>query len=149
MSTGILDCDSGELIEVLVFVMILPYSDYFYCESSLDEKMPFWLSDHVKAFSFFGSVPAFVIPDNCATAVDRQHFEEKSILNTRYAEFLNPYGTIPRPTRIKKQRDKSRVERHDRIVEDDILRSMERLDIYSLQEFNDIMLRKLISRNAK
>ena len=32
-------------------------------------------------------------------------------------------------------------------VEDDILRSMERLDIYSLQEFNDIMRRK--PRNSK
>ena len=103
----------------------------------------------MNAFSFFGGVPAFVIPDNCATAVDRQHFDEKGILNTRYVEFLNHYGAIPKPTRIKKPRDKGHVERHVRIVEDDILRSMERLDIYSLQEFNDIMRRKLIARNAK
>ena len=143
------DCDTGELVEVHVFVMTLPYSGYFYCEGFLDEKMPSWLAGHVNAFSFFGGVPAFVIPDNCATAVDRQHFDEKGILNTRYVEFLNHYGAIPKPTRIKKPRDKGHVERHVRIVEDDILRSMERLDIYSLQEFNDIMRRKLIARNAK
>ena len=69
---------------------------------------------------FFGGVPAFVIPDNCATAVDRQHFDEKGILNTRYVEFLNHYGAIPKPTRIQKPRDKGHVERHVRIVEDDI-----------------------------
>ena len=61
----------------------------------------------------------------------------------------NQYGVIPKPTRVKKPRDKGHVERHVRIVEDDIIRPMERLDIYSLQEFNDIMLRKLIARNAK
>ena len=35
-----LDCDTGELGEVHVFVMTLPYSGYFYCEGILDEKIP-------------------------------------------------------------------------------------------------------------
>ena len=57
----------------------------------------------------------------------------------------------PFPSRrgSRKPKDKGHVERHVRIVKDDILRSMDRLDIYSLQEFNDIMRRKLIARNAK
>lgn len=144
-----IDCDTGEVVEVHVFVMTLPYSGYFYCEGFLDEKMPSWYAGHANAFSFFGGVPAFVIPDNCATAVDRQHYDEKGILNTRYVEFLDHYGVIPKPARVKRPRDKGSVERHVRIVESDIIRPMERLDIYSLQEFNDIMLQKLISRNQK
>ena len=144
-----IDLDTSEIIEVHVFVMTLPYSGYFYCEGFLNEKMSSWYAGHANAFEFFGGAPAFVIPDNCATAVDRQHFDEKGILNTRYVEFLNHYGVIPKPTRIKKPRDKGHVERHVRIVEDDIIRPMERLDIYSLQEYNDIMRRKLIARNAK
>ena len=86
-----LDCDTGELVEVHVFVMTLPYSGYFYCEGFLDEKMPAWYAGHSNAFAFYGGVPAFIIPDNCATAVDRQHFDEKGILNTRYVEFLAHY----------------------------------------------------------
>jgi len=144
-----IDCDTGEKVEVHVFVMTLPYSGYFYCEGFLDEKMPSWYAGHANAFSFFGGVPAFVIPDNCATAVDRQHFDERGILNTRYVEFLDHYGVLPKPTRIKKPRDKGHVERHVRIVEDDIIRPMERLDIFSLREFNDIMRQKLIARNGK
>ncbi len=143
------DCDTGELVDVHVFVMTLPYSGYFYCEGFLDEKMPSWYAGHANAFSFFGGVPAFIVPDNCATAVDRQHYDEKGILNSRYVEFLNHYGAIPKPTRIKKPKDKGHVERHVRIVEDDIIRPMERLDIYSLQEFNDIMRMKLVARNGK
>lgn len=144
-----IDCDTGKKVEVHVFVMTLPYSGYFYCEGFLDEKMPSWYEGHTNAFNFFGGVPAYVVPDNCATAVDRQHFDEKGILNTRYVEFLNHYGTIPKPTRVRKPRDKGHVERHVQIVEDDIIRPMERLDIYSLEEYNDIMRRKLIARNAK
>ena len=144
-----IDADTGELVEVHVFVMTLPYSGYFYCEGFLDEKMPSWNAGHVNAFNFFGGAPAFVIPDNCATAVDRQHFDEKGILNTQYVEFLNHYGIIPKPARVRRPQDKGHVERHVRIVEADIIRPMEKLDIYSLQEFNDIMRRKLIARNAK
>lgn len=144
-----IDLDTGEVIDVHVFVMTLPYSGYFYCEGFLDEKMTAWYAGHTNAFEFFGGAPAFVVPDNCATAVDRQHYDEKGILNARYVEFLNHYGVIPKPTRVKKPRDKGHVERHVRIVEDDIIRKMERLDIYSLQEFNDIMRRKLIARNAQ
>ena len=70
-------------------------------------------------------------------------------MNSRYVEFLNHYGVTPKPTRIRKPRDKGHVERHVHIVEEDIIRPMERLDIYSLQDYNDIMRRKLIARNAK
>lgn len=144
-----IDCDTGKKVDVHVFVMTLPYSGYFYCEGFLDEKMSSWYDGHKNAFEFFGGVPAFVIPDNCATAVDRQHFDEKGILNTKYVEFLNHYGAVPKPTRVRKPKDKGHVERHVRIVEVDIIRTMERLDVYSLEEFNDIMRRKLIARNAK
>ena len=143
------DCDTGECIDVHVFVMTLPYSGFFYCEGFLDEKMPSWFSGHVNAFDFFGGAPAFIIPDNCATAVDRQHYDERGILNSRYVEFLAHYGAVPKPTRVRKPRDKGHVERHVRIVEDDIIRPMERLDIYSLEEFNDIMRQKLIARNNR
>ena len=143
------DIDTGKRIDVHVFVMSLPYSGYFYSEGFLDEKTPSWYAGHVNAFQFFGGAPAFIIPDNCATAVDRKHGEENGILNSRYVEFLNHYGVTPKPTRIRKPRDKGHVERHVHIVEEDIIRPMERLDIYSLQDYNDIMRRKLIARNAK
>lgn len=41
------------------------------------------------------------------------------------------------------------MERHVRIVENDLIRPMESLDIYSLEEYNDILRRKLIARNHK
>ena len=100
-----IDCDTGEQVEVHIFVMTLPYSGYFYCEGFMNEKMPSWYAGHKGAFEFFGGVPAFIVPDNCATAVDRQHMDENGILNTRYVEFLSHYGTVPKPTRIRRPKD--------------------------------------------
>ena len=145
----IIDSDTGELIDIHVFVMTLPYSGYFYAEGFLSEDMSCWIDGHIHAYSFFGGVPQFTIPDNCATAVDRRHFDERGILNTKYVEFLNHYGTVPKPTRVKRPRDKGHVERHVGIVEKDIIRVMNGLDIYTLSDFNDILLRKVISRNAR
>lgn len=143
------DVETGGRQDVHIFVMTLPYSGYFYAEGFLNEQMPAWLAGHEHAFTFFGGVPAFLIPDNCATAVDRQHYDEKGILNTRYVEFLTHYGVMPKPARIRRPQDKGHVERHVRIVEQDILREMDRLDIFSLQDFNDILQKKVISRNAR
>jgi hypothetical protein len=50
---------------------------------------------------------------------------------------------------VKAPKDKGHVERHVRIVEDDIIRPMNSLDIHSLSEFNTIMKMKLIDRNAR
>ena len=142
-----IDLDTGERVDVHVFVMTLPYSGYFYCEGFLDEKMASWYAGHKNAFEFFGGVPSYIVPDNCATAVDRHHSDEPGIINTRYVEFLSHYGATPKPTRVRRPKDKGHIERHVRIVEDDIIRKMECLDIYSLAEFNEIMRRKMIARN--
>lgn len=100
------DPDTGELVDVHVFVMTLPYGGYFYAEGFLNEQMPSWLDGHAHAFLFFGGAPTFVIPDNCATAVDRRHFDERGILNTRYVEFLSHYNVLPKPARVKRPKDK-------------------------------------------
>lgn len=144
-----IDVDTGELVDVHVFVMTLPYSGYFYAEGFLNEQMKNWLDGHIHAFEFFGGAPSFLIPDNCSTAVDRNHFDERGILNSRYVEFLGHYNVVPKPTRVRHPKDKGHVERHVGIIEQDILSQMNRLDIFSLKEFNDILRKKVIARNAK
>lgn len=92
-------------------------SGYFYAEGFLNEDINSWLNGHIHAYAFFGGVPQFTIPDNCSTAVDRRHFDERGILNTKYVEFLNHYGTVPKPTRVRRPKDKGHVERHVGIVD--------------------------------
>ena len=70
--------------------------------------MDSFLKRYEDAFRFFGGVPAITVPDNCATATDRK----TGLINTRYAEFLDFYGSLPKPTRVKAPKDKGNVEAH-------------------------------------
>ena len=102
-------------------------------------------------FEFFGGVPVVLVPDNCKTAVTegRRRSTEEAVLNRRYRDFADYYGIAIRPARIRHPKDKSVCERSVRIIEDDILPEMEKLDIYSIEEFNSILRKKLTRRLAK
>ena len=131
--------------------MALPYSSYFYCEGFFDERMGSWLTGHMHGFEFFGGVPVVLVPDNCKTAVTegRRRFYEEVVLNRKYSDFADYYGIAIRPARIRHPKDKSVCERSVRIIEDDIMPEMEKLDIYSLDEFNSILRKKLARRLAR
>ena len=139
-----MDEDTGEWIDVHVLVISLPYSGYFYAEGFLDEKMDSFLKGHEHAFQFFGGVTPLTISDNCATAVDRK----TGILNTQYTEFLDYYGTLPKPTRVKAPKDKGSVEAHVKVVEKGILPVLDRLPILSLAEYNRFLIDKVVEKNA-
>lgn len=139
-----MDDDTGEWIEVHIIVISLPYSGYFYAEGFLDEKMDSFLSGHAHAFEFFGGVTPLTIPDNCATATDRK----TGILNTQYTEFLDYYGTLPKPTRVRAPKDKGSVEAHVKVVEKRILPKLDKLPILSLEEYNRFLMDKVMERNS-
>lgn len=140
-----MDKDTGEWIDVHVIVISLPYSGYFYAEGFLDEKMDSFLMGHEHAFQFFGGVTPLTIPDNCATAVDRK----TGVLNTQYTEFLDYYGSLPKPTRVRSPKDKGSVEAHVKVVEKGILPVLDRLPILSLKEYNRFLIDKVEEKNAK
>ena len=144
--TGMLvDRFSGEVTEVYIFVMSLPYSGYFYCEGFLDMKMGSWLQAHSNAFSFFGGVPYITVPDNCKTAVIRSgNRDDDPVINSQYAEYADHYKTVISPARVRRPKDKASVERHVRVVEEGILPDMEKLDFFTLQEFNAMLRKKMM-----
>lgn len=140
-----MDAGTGEWIEVHVIVIVLPYSSYFYAEGFHDEKMSSFLTGHQHAFEYFGGVPPFVVPDNCATATDRK----TGILNTTYTAFLDYYGTLPKPTRVRSPKDKGCVERTVGLIERNILPLLDAMPITSLSEFNKILRAKIDRFNEK
>ena len=60
---------TGELSTIVVFVAVLPYSQYIYAEGMLSTKEPQWIDVNNHALRFFGGVPAIVVCDNCKQAV--------------------------------------------------------------------------------
>ena len=140
-----LDTENGRLVDVHVIVIVMPYSSYAYAEGFLDETMKSFLAGHRHAFEHFGGVPPYVVPDNCATVTDRK----TGMLNTAYTRFLDHYGALPRPTRVRAPKDKGCTERHVGIIERSIIPALDEMPLNSLEEFNRMLQAKVDRLNAK
>jgi transposase len=62
-TAGIVDTDTGEIIEAYIFVASLPYSGYSYVEAFLDERQESWIAAHVNAYKYFAGVARILVPD--------------------------------------------------------------------------------------
>jgi transposase len=60
---------TGEVRTAQIFVTTLEASSYTYVEASWTQSLPDWISSHVRAFEFFGGVPAQLVPDNLKAGV--------------------------------------------------------------------------------
>ncbi|MCP4512235.1 MAG: IS21 family transposase, partial [Fuerstiella sp.] len=60
---------NGELTQVALFVMTLPYSDAIYMQAFPRECSESFLEGHKRAFEFFGGVPVRISYDNTKVAV--------------------------------------------------------------------------------
>jgi transposase len=55
---------TGETHRAWAFVMTLCYSRHMYVEIVFDQTVSTWLALHIRAFEYFGAVPARIVPDN-------------------------------------------------------------------------------------
>ena len=79
-----------------------------------------WISSHVRAFNFFGGVPEILVPDNLKSGVQKPNRYEPDI-NRTYLELAKHYDTYVIPARVRKPKDKSKVEKSVKDVEQQIL----------------------------
>lgn len=101
---------TGETLPIVVFVAILPYSQYIYAEGMLPTKEPQWIEVNNHALDYFGGVPALVVCDNCKQAVIANQDWIEPELNKDYADWADHYGTAILPAKVRKPKFKSSVE---------------------------------------
>ena len=80
---------TGETLPIVVFVAILPYSQYIYAEGMLSTKEPQWIEVNNHALDYFGGVPALVVCDNCKQAVIANQDWIEPELNKDYADWAD------------------------------------------------------------
>ena len=108
---------TGEPSTIVVFVAVLPYSQYIYAEGMLSTKEPQWIDVNNHALRFFGGVPAIVVCDNCKQAVTVNKDWIEPELNTDYAEWAEHNGTVILPAKVRRPKFKSSVENSVGILE--------------------------------
>ena len=65
----LIDKLTGEITTIVVFVAVLPYSQYIYAEGMISTCEPQWIEVNNHALDYFGGVPTIVVCDNCKQAV--------------------------------------------------------------------------------
>lgn len=142
-STGaIFDCDTGEVVDVYVFVATLPSSQLSYVEGFLSMNMTSWIKAHTHAYDYFGGVTEILVPDNLKTGV-QEHSRKQLILNPTYKDMANHYNTIIMPARVKAPKDKASVEGSVRTISTWIIASLRHSQCFSLDEWNSLAKQKL------
>ena len=147
-TAAIVDRQSGEIRPVQVFVAVLGASNYTYAEAVASQGLADWIGAHVRAFAFFQGVPAVVVPDNLASGVSKACRYEPD-LNATYAEMAAHYGVAVVPARVRKPRDKAKVEAGVLLVERWILARLRHQLFGSLTTLNRAIATLVAELNAR
>ena len=133
---SITDKDSGEVIEVEVFVAILGCSQLTYVEAVASQKKEDLVLACENALHYFGGVPAAIVPDNLKSAVIKSNKYEP-VINETFADFAEHYSTVVLPARAYRPKDKALVEGMVKIVYKSIYTAINTpLPYTSLEELN-------------
>lgn len=140
---------TGEIMTIVVFVAILPYSQYIYAEGMLSTKEPQWIDVNNHALNYFGGVPALVVCDNCKQAVIVNQDWIEPELNKDYADWADHYGTVILPAKVRKPKFKSSVENAVGILEKGFFHKLEERQYFSLEQFNQDLWKELEALNKE
>lgn len=144
----LVDRETGEWIEVELFVMVLGASNYTYAEATLTQTLPDFVGATVRGLEYIGGVTEMLVPDQLRAAVSRPDRYEPEI-NATYAEVGAHYSTAIVPARPRKPRDKAKVEGGVLIAQRWILACLRNRRFFSLEELNAAIWELLEKLNTR
>jgi len=142
------DPESGQRVEVELFVGVLGASSYTYAEATLTQRLPDFLGSHVRMFRYFGGVTEMVVPDQLRSAVSGPDLYDPAVQRT-YGGLARHYETVIVPARPRKPRDKAKVEVGVQVAQRWILARLRHETFFSLQALNERIWQLLAELNAR
>jgi len=140
----IVDSKTGIIRQAQIFVAVLGASSYTYAEATWSQELKDWVGSHCRAFLFLDGSTELLVPDNLKSAVTTPCRYEPEI-NRTYEEMATHYGTVVIPARVRKPRDKAKVEAGVLLVERWILARLRHQTFFSLAALNR-EIRQLLTR---
>lgn len=95
---------------VWAFIMTLSYSRHRFVRFVERQDVATWIDCHLRAFQFYGGVPATVLLDNLKSGVVKPDLYDPTI-NRAYAELERHHGFVADPARVRTPEHKGKVER--------------------------------------
>jgi transposase len=131
-----------------IFVAALGASNYTYAEARWTETLPDWIGAHVNAFTEIGGVTKAAVCDNLKAGITKPSRYEPGI-NRTYQDLADHYGFVVLAARVRKPRDKAKVEVAVLIVERFVLAKLRNRRFFSLDELNAEIRECVATINAK
>jgi transposase len=144
----VFDAATGQERRAHIFVAALGASNYTYAEARWTEMLPDWIGAHVNALGAIGGVPKALVPDNLKAGITKPSRYEPGI-NRTYQDLADHYGCVVLPARVRKPRDKAKVEVAVLIVERFVLAKLRNRRFFSLAELNAAVRDCVTAINAK
>jgi transposase len=140
----IIDPRTGEVTVAKLFLAVLGASNLTFIEPVLAEDLPNWIQCHIDAFAYFGGVTEITVPDNLKSGVTKPDYYDPDI-NRTYASFAEHYATAVMPARVRKPRDKAKVEQGVLLAERWVIAVLRHREFHSLGELR-VAVRELMER---
>ena len=139
----VIDAATGDVRQAQIFVAALGASNFTYAEARWTQSLPDWIGCHVSAFASFGGVTRQIVCDNLKAGVTAACRYEPRISRT-YQDMASHYGTAVLPTRVRRPRDKAKVEVAVQVVQRWVLARLRHRRFFSLAELNGA-IRELVT----
>ena len=132
----IYDQKTGTPIPVRLFVATLGASNYTFARAYPDETSRSWCTGQAAAFQRFGGVTELVVPDNPRAVVNKPCRYEPEI-HPDFQYMAEYHDTAVIPARVRKPKDKAKVEAGVLMVERWILAALRNQKFFSLGDLNE------------
>jgi len=129
------DPHTGKIIEAELFVSVLGASSYLFARAVPDQTVEHFIGCVIRAFEFYGGCSEYLVPDNLKSGVTHPSYYEPDI-NRTFAAMAEHYHVAVLPARIKKARDKAKVESGVLQAQRRILASIRNRTFFSVAELN-------------
>jgi transposase len=134
-TVDVVDGATGEVRPAQIFVAALGASNLTYAEARWTQALPDWIGCHAGAFAFFGGVARQIVCDNLKAGVTAACRYEPGI-SRAYQDMAAHYGTAVLPARVRRPRDKAKVEVAVQVVQRWVLARLRHRRFFSLAELN-------------
>ena len=145
---GIVDPRTGEITEVELFVAALGASGYIYAEATPGQDLDSWITAHQNMLAYFGGCSAIWVPDNLKSGITTPCRYEPGV-NRTYEELAAHYGAVVIPARVRRPKDKAKVELSVLLAQRWILAVLRNRTFFSLEELNEAIRDQLDRLNDR
>ena len=143
-----IDPATGEINQPELYVAVLGGSSYTFACAVTSQKAADFAMATVKAFEFFGGCPQVLVIDNLKSGVTHACYYEPEI-NPTFADLAQHYSVAVLPARVRKPKDKGKVESGVLQVQRRILAPLRNRQFFSLEELNDAIADALEELNDR